>query len=164
MSALGRKRTFAHAIGESHLPDTERGTKHLELSSRRPQPHRSSTHLYEVRRHFDRSALLSGQQRLEIRKRRMSCTTAIFASVGTPGRRFQLTLMFVVVAVQAEQFPVAAVGRVVVVIVIAVMNRQLTQVGARKLAATAAADPRINLEGLLPIGLRAFFCVAASLS
>ena len=53
--------------------------------------------------------------------------------------------MFVVMAVKARQFSVAPVGRVVVVIVVPVMNGQ---VRARKFAAAATADPRIDPPGL----------------
>src|SRR5690349_9008814 len=61
--------------------------------------------------------------------------------------------MLVVMAVQTQQFPVAAIDRVIVVIVIAVMNGQLTQVGAREFAPAATANPGINLERLLAIAL-----------
>jgi len=44
------------------------------------------------------------------------------------------------VAVKAEILPVAAVGRVVVVVVVLVVHRQLEKVLARELAPTAGAD------------------------
>src|SRR5262249_13992743 len=66
---------------------------------------------------------------------------------------FQLPLVLVVMAVQAQQLPVAAVRRVVVVIVVAVVDRKLAQVGAGGFAAAAAADPPIDLEGLFPVPL-----------
>ena len=69
---------------------------------------------------------------------------AAFASVAAPAGRLQLPLMFVAAAVKAKQLPVATVGRVVVVIVVLVMNGQLTQVRARKLASAPTADPRID--------------------
>ena len=59
--------------------------------------------------------------------------------------------MLVVVAIHAQQLPVATVGRIVVMIVIAVMNRQFAQVGAREFARTAAADPRIHFQGLFAV-------------
>ena len=62
-------------------------------------------------------------------------------------------------AVQAQQFPVAAIGRVIVVIVVPVMNGQLTKVGVREFAAAATADPRIDLERLLAVAL---FAVCSS--
>ena len=64
-----------------------------------------------------------------------------------------LPLVLVVMAVQAEQFPVAAVGGIVLVVVIAVMHGQLAQVAAVELAGAAAADPGIDIQGLLPISL-----------
>src|SRR5437764_517386 len=81
----------------------------------------------------------------------------------SPAARFQLPLMFVVMAVQAQQFPVAAIRRVVVVIVVAVMNRQLAKVGVRKFPGAATADPRIDLERLLAITLLTLFGSATGL-
>ena len=69
--------------------------------------------------------------------------------------RLQSPLVLVVVAIHAQQFPVAAIRRVVVVIVIAVMDRQLAQIGPREFAGTATADPRIDLERALPVSLLA---------
>src|SRR5208282_965920 len=76
---------------------------------------------------------------------------------------FELALVFVVVAIEAQQLPVAAIGRVVVMIVVAVMHRKLAHVGAGKLAAAATADPGVDLERLLPIPLFAFAPAAAVL-
>jgi len=64
-------------------------------------------------------------------------------------------------AVQAQQFPVAAIERIVVVIVVAVMNGKLAQVGAREFAPAATADPWINLECSLSITLFALGSGAA---
>jgi hypothetical protein len=52
----------------------------------------------------------------------------------------ELPLVFVVVAVQAQQLPVAAVGRVVVMVVVLVVDRQLVHVRVIELAGAAAAD------------------------
>src|ERR1700682_919209 len=76
---------------------------------------------------------------------------------------FQLPLVLVVMAIQAQQFPVAAIGWIVAVIVIPMMDRQLAQVGGGEFAGTAAADPWIDLEGLLPVALLALVGDAASL-
>ena len=57
---------------------------------------------------------------------------------------FQVARVFVIVAIQAQQFPVAAVGRVVVVIVVAVMHRQLLHVGVGEFTHAAPAYPRIH--------------------
>ena len=72
---------------------------------------------------------------------------------------FYQTRMFVVVTVQTQQFPVTAVGRIIVVIVIAVMDGQLVQVRARELTRTAPADPRVHLERLLTVPLIALVSV-----
>src|SRR2546423_42586 len=58
--------------------------------------------------------LLIGQERFEIRKRRMGGGATV-ARVAARAR-FELPLMLIVVTVQAEQLPIAAVGRVVVMI------------------------------------------------
>ena len=79
------------------------------------------------------------------------------------GARFKLPLMFIVMAVQAEKLPVAAVGRIVGVIVVAVMNRQFTQVGAGEFPRAAPADPRIEFQRLFPVALAARFGAAASI-
>ena len=63
--------------------------------------------------------------------------------------------MFVVVAINAEQFPVAAIGRVVLVVVVLVMDRELVQVGLRKLARAAATDPWKQPQGLGAVSLLA---------
>jgi len=57
---------------------------------------------------------------------------------------FKLSLVFVVVAVNAQQFPVTAIGGVVIVIVITVMNGKLLHRGAGKFSLAATADPRIH--------------------
>ena len=72
--------------------------------------------------------------------------------------------MLVVMAVKAQQFPIAAIRRVVVVVVIAMMDGELAQVGAREFPRTPTADPWIDLQRLLtialgaPIGRVARFC------
>jgi len=70
---------------------------------------------------------------------------------------FKLPLMFVVVAVEAEQLPVAAICRIVLVIVIAVMHRQLAQVRLRELAGAPSTYPRIDFQRSLTIAQLAFF-------
>jgi hypothetical protein len=61
--------------------------------------------------------------------------------------------MLVVVAIDAEQLPVTAIGRIVVVIVVAVMNGQFAQVGKGELAGTATAYPRIDIERAFPVAI-----------
>jgi len=116
-----------------------------------------------MRRPFRRSSaadalfrrILPGQPLLEICKWRIGCNSAICArQVASAFRGLQLPLMFVVVAVQTEQFPIAAIRRVVGVIVITVVYCQLAQVGAGEHSSAAAAYPWINLQRSLAIALR----------
>jgi len=70
--------------------------------------------------------------------------------VGT-ARRVELPGVLVVVAVQAQQLPVAAVGRIVVVVVVLVVHRELAQARAGELAPAASADPGVELERPLAV-------------
>ena len=54
--------------------------------------------------------------------------------------------MLAVVAVHAQQFPVAAVRRIVVVVVVLMVHRQLGQFLAGKFPTAPGADPRQDLE------------------
>ena len=67
--------------------------------------------------------------------------------------RLQLPLVFIVMAIHTQQFPVTAIGRIVAVIVVAVMHCQLMQILVRKLAAAAAANMRIHLQRLFAVTL-----------
>ena len=93
----------------------------------------------------------------------MSRDAATSATIAPVASRFQLPLVFVVMAVQAQQLPVAAIGRVVVMIVVPVMNGQLTKVGVGKFAPAATTDSRIDLEGLLSVALFALGSSTAGL-
>jgi len=94
----------------------------------------------------------------------MGRDAAASASIVAIAIRFQLPLVFVVMAVEAQQFPVAAIGRIIVVIVVPVMNRQFAQIGVFEFAAAATADPGIDLERLLSITLFAHCSSPAGLS
>ena len=59
--------------------------------------------------------------------------------------------MLVVMAVDAEEFPVAAVGRVVVMIVIPVVDRQLAQFPAFEFPGTSGTDMREKFQSLFPV-------------
>ena len=110
--------------------------------------------------------LLFGEQVLQIGKglRGGAIGACLAIAPGLNGRVvFEFTRVLIVVAVQTEQFPVAAVGWVVVVIVVAVMDGQLPQVRVGEFAAAAATDPGIDLEGLLPVALLALFRIASGL-
>ncbi len=67
----------------------------------------------------------------------------------------QVAGVLVVVAVDAQQFPVAAVGRIVPVIMVFVMDRQLPQFFAGEIPAAFCADPREDLQG--PLSVLNFF-------
>ena len=71
--------------------------------------------------------------------------------------------MFIVVTVETQQLPIAAVPRIIVVVVVLVMDRELTKLFAIKFASAPGTDPRVNLECSLPIGLFALLPVAPSL-
>lgn len=85
----------------------------------------------------------------------MRRAAAALRAVGVAAVGFDLLLVLVVVAVDAEQFPVAAIVRVVVVVVVAVVHRQFAQVGGGEFAGAAAADPRVDFQGALAVTLGA---------
>ena len=66
--------------------------------------------------------------------------------------------MLIVMTVQTQQFPVAAVRGIVVVVVVAMMNRQLLQIDPRKFTRTTATYPRINLQSALAIAFVTLLC------
>lgn len=104
--------------------------------------------------------LAIAQQGFQIRERvvgRAAADRVARAAAPILGQRLFAALMFVVVAVEAQQFPVAAVRRVVVVVVVAVVYRQLVQVLAVELARAAPADPWIKLQRLLAVIALALF-------
>ena len=55
--------------------------------------------------------------------------------------------------VETEQFPVASVRRIVVVVMVLVMDRELAEFLAVKLSSAVRADPWKHLERVLSIGL-----------
>ena len=59
--------------------------------------------------------------------------------------------VLVVVAVETEQLPVAAVLGVVVVVVVTVVHGQFAQVFAGEFAGTTATDPGIDLQSLFAV-------------
>jgi hypothetical protein len=73
---------------------------------------------------------------------------------------FQQALVFVVMAIDAQQLPVAAIGRVVIVIVVTVMHGEFLQIVTRELALAASTDPRVELERLLAVRLLALQQIA----
>ena len=80
---------------------------------------------------------------------------------GPASRGFQLARVFVIVAINAEEFPVASIRRVMVVIVILVVHSELDHVGAIEFARATPANPRVELQCLFAVGLLARFLTAA---
>ena len=62
-------------------------------------------------------------------------------------------LVLIVVTVETEQFPVASVRRIIIVVVVFVMNRELAQLFAIKFSSAMRTDPGKHFERLLSIGL-----------
>jgi hypothetical protein len=71
--------------------------------------------------------------------------------------------VLIFVTVDTQQLPVAAVRRIVVVVVILVMNREFSNFSPREFSPASGTDPRKNLERSLPIGLFPKLLVAPSL-
>ena len=71
--------------------------------------------------------------------------------------------MLIVVAIVAEQFPVAAVRGVVIVVVVFVVNGKLAKSFAFEFSAAAATDWREHLERLFAISPHPLFLFAANL-
>ena len=67
--------------------------------------------------------------------------------------RHLIPLVFIVVTVETKQLPIAPVGRIVVVVMVLVMDRELTQLLAVKFSSAMRTDPRKHFERLLPISL-----------
>jgi hypothetical protein len=67
--------------------------------------------------------------------------------------------MLIIMAVKTEQLPVAAVRRVVVMVMILVMDRELTELFPREFPSAPRADRRVQFERLVPIGLLPEFAI-----
>jgi len=66
--------------------------------------------------------------------------------------------VFVVMAIKAEQFPVAAIGRVIFVIMVFVVNRQFAQVFSGEITTAFSTNPWKYLECLISI-IYFFHCI-----
>jgi len=75
----------------------------------------------------------------------------------------QILRMLLLMTVEAQKLPVAPVRRIVIVIVILVMDRKLTNSLARKFPPAPCTDPREYLERSFPIGLLPALPVAPGL-
>jgi hypothetical protein len=60
--------------------------------------------------------------------------------------------VFIIVTVKAQQLPVAAVGWIVVVVVVLVMNRELAQFFAAEFTSTPRTDLGKHFECLFAVG------------
>jgi len=60
-------------------------------------------------------------------------------------------VVFLLMTIDAEQFPVAAVGRIIVVIVILMMKRQLSESFAIEFPGAAGTDPGKQFESLITV-------------
>ena len=118
----------------------------------------------------DRRVLCGGRRRcssllfqfpLQIRKRIMGRGGQLFTRPPSPCGLIRNPRVFVLVAIDAKQLPVAAVEGIVVVVVVLVVDRQFTQPHPGKLAAAAPADVRVQLERPLAIGVLALGAVPA---
>jgi len=76
----------------------------------------------------------------------------------------QISRVLIVVAIETQQFPVAPVWRIVIVVVVSVMDRKLTKLFAFEFTPAARTDPGKNLERLLPITLFSLLAAAHGLS
>ena len=75
----------------------------------------------------------------------------------------QISRVLIVVTVETQQLPVATVGRIVIVVVVLMMDRELAKFLALKIAPAPRTDPGIDLERLLPITLLPLLPVAPGL-
>ena len=75
--------------------------------------------------------------------------------VAGPSHMIDMARVLVVVAIDAKQLPIAAVSRIVVVVVIAMMDRELAQILPGEFTRASSADPRIHLQR---------FCAIAALA
>jgi hypothetical protein len=64
-----------------------------------------------------------------------------------------IPLVLIVVAVETEQFPVAPVWWIVVVVMVFVMDCELAQLLTFKFTPAMRTDPRKHFEGLFTVGL-----------
>ena len=59
--------------------------------------------------------------------------------------QFQIPRVLIVMAIETQQFPVASVGRVVLVVVVFVMDRELAKFFALEFTPAPRTDPGKNL-------------------
>jgi hypothetical protein len=98
---------------------------------------------------------LTLQQVLEIGERPVGIRWLVFAARHHLRRCVSdlLPRVLIIVTVETQQLPVATIGGIVVVVVVFMMDRELTQLFAVKFAPAPRTDPGIHFERLPPIGL-----------
>ena len=69
------------------------------------------------------------------------------------GIRLEQPLVFIVVTIDAQKLPIAAIRRVIVMIVVAVVDGELHNVIAGEFPSATSANPWIELERLLAVAL-----------
>ena len=57
---------------------------------------------------------------------------------------FFIPLMLIIMTIQTQQLPIAAIRRIVVVVMISVMHRQFAQIGVGKFPCAASANPGVH--------------------
>jgi hypothetical protein len=68
--------------------------------------------------------------------------------------------MLIVVTVETQQFPIAAIGGIIVVIVVTMMDRKLIQIGAGECPPAATTYPGIEFQGPFTVALFTHFPLA----
>src|SRR3569623_618788 len=68
-------------------------------------------------------------------------------------RRISEARVFVVVTIDAQELPVAAILRIVIMVVITMMHREFVHVRMGEFAHAATANPGVHFEGLLTVSL-----------
>ena len=100
-------------------------------------------------------SLLAIQQAVESGKRRHIGLRLICFGFSAAMTFHQVFFVFVVVAINAKQFPIAAIRGVVVMVMVFVVNSQFAQPPAGKLTAAACAEMRKHCQCARPIALLA---------
>lgn len=103
---------------------------------------------------FGRSLGLSLEKHVEISEWPVRGAAA---GAAVRGRRalglFKLALVLVIVAVDAQQFPIASIRRVIAVVVITVMDGKLVHRRAVELTSAPPTNPRVNFECAFPVAV-----------
>jgi hypothetical protein len=69
----------------------------------------------------------------------------------------QITPVLIVMAIDAEVLPVAAIGRIVIMVVVLVVHGEPVQILPCEMSPTPGTNPRVDFQGLLPVTLFPLF-------